>query len=66
MQSLQYSNYKSHAFLIPAIIKSYFFCKLDKMNPRCDCNGPMMNEYCCRIRDGKVCCNKKGLDKLNN
>merc|ERR1711874_251253 len=18
----------------------------DKMNPRCDCNGPMMNEYC--------------------
>ena len=25
MQSLQYANYKSRAFLIPAIIKNYFF-----------------------------------------
>ena len=66
MQSFQYGDCKSHAFLIAAMMKNYFFCKLHKNNPRCYCNGPMMNDYCCMIGDEKVSCNKKGLAKLNN
>ena len=45
-------------------IEFYIWCKLEPRNRRCDCKGPMVNDYCCKVGNGDFCCDNNGIGKL--